>query len=87
MHVYDVLFFFFHLQELHTRGPVVCSIDAAPPLYEYTGGVFKQEINSTRTNHVVSIVGWGKEQDGTKYWVVRNSWCVFLLLSFYYMHF
>eukprot|EP01084_Bolivina_argentea_P236702 397934_1 len=61
------------MKELYARGPVVCSIDSHP-LYEYAGGVFKQKVNSSSTHHVVSIVGWGEEEDGTKYWVVRNSW-------------
>lgn len=27
-----------------------------------------------KTGHSVSIVGWGEQADGTKYWICRNSW-------------
>ena len=27
-----------------------------------------------KVDHSVIITGWGETEDGTKYWVVRNSW-------------
>lgn len=27
-----------------------------------------------KTGHSVSIVGWGEQADGTKFWICRNSW-------------
>jgi len=59
------------LAEIYQRGPIACSVDATP-LHNYTGGIFNDPIPKS-TNHVVSIVGWGVD-NGTKYWIVRNSW-------------
>ncbi|KAF1883742.1 hypothetical protein Lal_00012659 [Lupinus albus] len=30
----------------------------------------------TDSNHVVTIVGYGRTDDGTKYWLVKNSWAL-----------
>lgn len=62
------------MQELFQRGPVSCSIFSDAKLKEYTGGVFSDKTHYDHTNHVVSIVGWGVDEDGTKFWNVRNSW-------------
>jgi cathepsin X len=60
--------------ELYVRGPVAATINAEP-IVEYAGGVFGEDGHSQRTNHIVSITGWGTDEDtGKLYWIVRNSW-------------
>ena len=59
--------------EIFARGPIACQIDATQELEDYEGGIFSQKKLIEKTNHVVSVVGWGKE-NGTEYWVGRNSW-------------
>jgi len=60
--------------EIYTRGPVAATINAEP-IVEYQGGVFTETSYSQETNHIVSIVGWGMEEEtGKKHWIVRNSW-------------
>ena len=48
----------------------------AEPLVTYKGGIVKDEhFWNKMVNHVVSIVGWGTEEEtGIMYWIVRNSW-------------
>ena len=60
--------------EIHTRGPVACSVNAHP-LHEYTGGIYNNNSDALKIhNHVVSIVGWGlNEVDQSQYWVVRDK--------------
>jgi cathepsin X len=61
--------------EIYARGPVACGINASP-IVNWTGsGVFDKNV-SGELNHIISIVGWGVENDANKtpYWVVRNSW-------------
>lgn len=61
------------MQEIYQRGPIACSIGATPELHNYTGGIFEDKTHMNSTNHAVSVVGWGIEND-VKYWLVRNSW-------------
>jgi len=54
-------------------GPISVSVDASSwGLYQ--GGIF-DHCNKTNPdiNHAVQLVGYG-EENGTKYWLVRNSW-------------
>ena len=60
--------------EIYTRGPVAAGINAMPIL-KYKGGVIKEGgITDMLVDHIVSIVGWGKDEEGDEYWIVRNSW-------------
>lgn len=60
--------------EIFARGPVATGVNAVPIL-NYKGGVFSDETASRNIDHIVSIVGWGKDpSSGKKYWIVRNSW-------------
>lgn len=59
------------MAEIYTRGPVSCYIDAGP-IEEYTGGIASYA-GAHGTNHAIQLAGFG-EEDGTKYWILRNSW-------------
>jgi len=59
--------------EVYTRGPIACGVNA-DPLLKYAGGVYSNRLALRLVNHVVSITGWGVDDKGTEYWIVRNSW-------------
>ncbi|KAK7262620.1 hypothetical protein RJT34_30195 [Clitoria ternatea] len=54
--------------------PVSVTIDADEDVFQfYSSGVFTSGCGND-TNHSVTVVGYGKDGDGTKYWLVKNSW-------------
>ena len=54
--------------------PVSVAIDAgSSDLQFYSEGVFTGQCG-TDLNHGVAVVGYGTALDGTKFWIVRNSW-------------
>lgn len=59
------------MKEIYNRGPISCTIDAVP-IEDYTGGVAKGF--SLSTDHVVTVQGWGQDEEEGLYWIVRNSW-------------
>jgi len=63
-------------KEIFNRGPIACKV-AADALVEYESGVIggkSQPVSASRTDHVVSVVGWGTDETDGLYWVMRNSW-------------
>lgn len=61
-------------------GPIVCSFEVTDDFENYKADpekiiVFTQKKKNFEVNHAVSVVGWGKDDDGD-YWIVRNSWGV-----------
>lgn len=61
------------MNAIATVGPLAINVDAST-WHAYKGGIFNgcnQE--NPDVNHVVVLVGYG-EENGQKYWLVRNSW-------------
>jgi len=59
------------MKEIYSRGPISCGIDANP-LLNYESGIIKTK--GVGTDHVISVVGWGSDDQDGMYWIVRNSW-------------
>ncbi|KAF3656618.1 Senescence-specific cysteine protease SAG39 [Capsicum annuum] len=54
--------------------PVSVAIDGSSFDFQfYSSGVFSGSC-STWLNHAVTAVGYGATSDGTKYWIIKNSW-------------
>ena len=62
------------LREAVYRGPVAVSIEADTKTFQfYKGGILDSTNCGTELDHGVLAVGYG-EEDGKKYWIVKNSW-------------
>ncbi|KAJ0973044.1 hypothetical protein J5N97_021003 [Dioscorea zingiberensis] len=62
------------LLKVAANQPVSVAIDAGGSDFQhYSSGVFTGDCG-TDLDHGVAVVGYGIANDGTKYWLVRNSW-------------
>lgn len=57
-----------------SQQPVSVALDCSGHGFQfYSEGVFSGPCR-TSLNHAVTVVGYGTSEDGTKYWVMKNSW-------------
>ncbi|KAG6495630.1 hypothetical protein ZIOFF_043456 [Zingiber officinale] len=62
------------LRKAVAHQPVSVAIEASGSAFQfYNGGVFTGECG-TDLDHGVTAVGYGATSDGSKYWLVKNSW-------------
>ncbi|OMO92558.1 hypothetical protein COLO4_17495 [Corchorus olitorius] len=57
-----------------TNQPVSVALDHNDPQFKYyQSGVYNGDCGTSLT-HAVTIVGFGTDEDGTDYWLLKNSW-------------
>ncbi|ESQ45608.1 hypothetical protein EUTSA_v10010521mg [Eutrema salsugineum] len=57
-----------------SQQPVSVAIATGPAFRSYSEGIFGGEYCPRNLTHAVTIVGYGTSQQGTKYWLLKNSW-------------
>eukprot|EP00274_Cyanoptyche_gloeocystis_P006328 CAMPEP_0196656218 /NCGR_PEP_ID=MMETSP1086-20130531/14046_1 /TAXON_ID=77921 /ORGANISM="Cyanoptyche gloeocystis , Strain SAG4.97" /LENGTH=410 /DNA_ID=CAMNT_0041988867 /DNA_START=22 /DNA_END=1254 /DNA_ORIENTATION=+ len=63
--------------EIFANGPIVCGMEVSDEFYwEYTSGIWTQDLETdpSKFDHMVSVSGWGVDENGTDYWLIRNTW-------------
>ena len=60
------------MEAVATQGPVSISV-AASDFKNYESGIYSGDCGYV-TNHAVVLIGYGADDKGNLYWIVRNSW-------------
>lgn len=62
------------MNEIYSNGPISCGIANPYHFQNFTGGYVYTGPDRKNIDHEVSVVGWGVQQNGTEFWIIRNSW-------------
>ncbi|CAL4992845.1 unnamed protein product [Urochloa decumbens] len=56
------------------RQPVSLAVGVSANFQSYAGGILTADSCDSNLTHAVTAVGYGTAEDGTKYWLLKNSW-------------
>ena len=62
------------MDEVLNYGSVSAVFEVFSDFFQYSSGVYSHITGDYAGLFVVVLMGWGEETDGTKYWIVKNSW-------------
>jgi len=62
------------MQEIMQNGPIEVAFTVYQDFLTYKSGVYRHVSGAVLGGHAVKMIGWGVTSDGTKYWIVNNSW-------------
>jgi len=57
------------------NGPVVVAMKAYKHMDSIGSGIYKPQANQKGGGaHAVECVGWGHDEEGEGFWIMKNSW-------------
>jgi len=61
-------------EEIMKNGPIEVAFTVYQDFLTYKSGVYHHVKGSALGGHAVKMIGWGVTPEGTKYWIINNSW-------------
>jgi len=68
------------IKQVLNKQPIIAHMYVGSDFYFYKSGIYSSTSKSCQAechngvNHMVTLVGYDKDNNGTNYWIVRNHW-------------